>query len=289
MILMTTPPAFAGHKFFVQEYPRLRASDAIVESTIYDNVLLTPKMVEEAILMYPGGENDPNFRREHLLEVISSEDLRLVPEFRADRHTYSGDVWQPMTNPITGDDSHQYIGYISCDHGVTDQSHTICGVLNWVDNVLYVLKEHAANGMSLSDLAAVHNDMQDFLARRCPEIMSIGDLWDQCRVTMQKDHGICWQRPRKANLEDNIGVTRNAFDKDKIMVHSSCPKLIAQLQHGLWEETRATDPVKKFARTDEHHQDGVAALIYLTRRINWGMRPITRPTKKGGQNPKFLL
>jgi len=290
----TTPPKSPQHPWLVKVMPRLRAENAIVEATIDDNVLLTPKAIAAIekryqTLDYPNARDNPEFQREYLLKASAQTDLRIIPEFQVDRHTYSGEVWKPMTNPITGDDSHQYIGFISCDHGVTDQSHTICGVLNWVDNVLYILKEYADHNMSLTDLAAVHNDMKDFLARRCPEIISIGDLWDQCRVSMQKDHGICWQRPRKLGVEDNVGVSRNAFEQDKVMVHTSCNKLISQLQYGLWAESQSIDPVKKFARTENHHNDGIAAMVYLIRRITWGMRPIVRPAKKGGQNPKFLL
>lgn len=280
----TTPPKSPQHPWLIKVLPRLRMDNAVVEATIDDNALLTQEDIAKIekryiTLEYPNARDNPEFQREYLLKASAATDLRIIPEFRLDRHVYKDDRWAPMRNPVTGDESQQYIGFISVDHGVTDLSHTIVGVLNWVDNTLYILKEHADKNMSLADLAAVHNEMKDFISLRCPEIISIGDLWDQCRLTMQKDHGITFQRPRKAGLEDNTGVTRNAFEQDKIKIHDSCPKLISQLQYGLWAETQATDPVKKFARTEGGHSDGIAALIYLVRRVTWNMRPAIRPQK----------
>jgi hypothetical protein len=274
--------------------PRLRAENAIVEATIDDNVLLTPKAIAQIekryqTLDYPNARDNPEFQREYLLKASAQTDFRIIPEFRPDIHVYSGPVWEPMTNPITGDETDQFIGFISCDHGVVDQSATIAGVLNWQNSTLYIMKEYAANGMSLSDLAAVHNEFLAFLAPRCGDVISIGDLFEQCRVTMSRDHGINFQRPRKSGLEDNCGVTRTAFSNDKIKVHYSCKKIISQLNYGLWAETTSTNPTRQFARSGDSHNDFLAALIYLVRRVIWNQRPIIRQPRNPRQNPRGLL
>ena len=66
-----------------------------------------------------------------------------------------------------------------------------------------------------------------------------------------------------------VSELRWQFKSDKILISKECVKLINQLRNGIWNKHKT-----EFARYGGHHQDFVAALIYLCRSLSEYENPV---------------
>lgn len=277
VIHYTTPPKSPAHPWMSIDYPRLKATGRLFEFTIDDNDLLDDsdkQMIEERY----GGRDNPNFQREYLLKLVADQDLRVVPEFDTKLHVYSEEPKEVLANIIEGMppvDSTDYVGYISADKGVVDNTAILAGVLNWRKGILYILQETVLRGRdsnTLSVFADTLIETREYLKQYTEEIIELADMFEDTRNTLHKDYNIYLSRPVKHNLEGNIGVTRSAFEAGKILIHQDCKQLIVDLSHSLWKETAsATRSIERSEMTA--HADSLMALAYMVRRVNWTRRP----------------
>jgi hypothetical protein len=76
-------------------------------------------------------------------------------------------------------------------------------------------------------------------------------------------------RPRKAKVEESMAYLRDCFINEKVLIHSSCERLIWELENCIWNDKR-TDISRS---SKQSHGDGLMALLYALREVNWGVRP----------------
>lgn len=93
--------------------------------------------------------------------------------------------------------------------------------------------------------------------------LSVGDAGGngaEKLAELHKDHAIHFIHAEKTDLESMANTLRRYVNAGKIRVHrKNCPTLLAQLETGLWADKMKSD----LERTETHHNDHLAALIYL--------------------------
>ena len=284
----TTPPESPMHPWLTKILPRLKAAGATVEATVYDNPLLTEEDVAKIIELY-GGINNPNFRREYLLEPIAVTDRRVVPEYDDELHTYTGDPLAPLKNPFTGDRI-PTIGYVSVDTGLgkTDYTSIVAGFLDWTTGTVFIAKELVLRQLTTySDVASAYNEVKEWIEPNVDEVVSIGDMFDMGRETLLRDYGINISRPIKFDLPGSIGKFRNALETGHVKIHTDCADLRIQCKMALWK-TSETE-IKKIEHSETAgHNDALMAAVYMIRYIkNFTQRP--RLPGSSGNSGKGLV
>ena len=89
------------------------------------------------------------------------------------------------------------------------------------------------------------------------------------RSDLRHNHEMSFGRPRKAKVEETVSYVRDCFVNEKVLIHSSCERLIWELGNAIWNERR-TDISRS---SKQSHGDGIMALAYALREVNWGTRP----------------
>lgn len=268
IICTGTPARDPFHPFYIYEYPKLKAAGTLMTFTIDDNTLLNEKQKADIIELY-GSRDNSEFRREFLCELISADNLRVVPEFTLKKHVFSGDIKEQLRD--CAGDSSEWDGIISCDLGVTDLTGIVGLIVNSYTGKAVVCFERTMHGNTLGEFAEVYKSLYETMKLYCRNITSIVDCFEQSMITLRKDHKLEFQRPMKRSVEDNVAVMRNIFARDKITVHDSCRYLITQLTSGLWDENKKVN--KDFARSpivELSHLDHLVSLAYALRRVNFG-------------------
>lgn len=277
----TTPPENPLHPWLTKILPRLKRLNCTIEATIYENPLLTPKMIQQIIDRY-GGEDNPNFQREYLLKPIAITDRRVVPEFNKELHTYSGELFGPMQSQIVKGMKTDCIGFVSLDSGLgkTDFTSVLAGFLDWTTSTLFICKEIVLTKLTtISDIAAAYSEMRAFIEPEVTELVSIGDMFEQIRISLRDEYGLTLNRPIKFDLVGSVGKFRNCVDKDRVKIHESCTNLITQCEMALWKQSESDTKKIEHSETAGHN-DALMAAIYMVRYINDFTRRPKSPNMK---------
>ena len=266
-LYITTPPDKIDHPAFTEVLASCNAKSTSKVSTIYDNVFLTENHIAK-IADDLGGVESEAFRREYMCELIARSDRRVCPEFKRDDHV--AEVNPLERDPHTGEYP-RYAGLISVDYGIKD----FCGILsayyNHIDNQLVITGEHLEKSMGLRKLKDTLADMQEEMEPYSEAIDVTVDAFEQSAFELRHEYMLTFRRPSKAKVEDQIGLVRNAFVNNRIIIDPSCKNLIAQLELGMWKKT---EKIGDFERSEEFgHLDLIAALCYLVKSTPWGRRP----------------
>ena len=265
LIDATTPPKAPSHPWIQNDYKKLLAKGKLKTFNIYDNSLLTKEMIERIIEQY-GGVDNPNFRREHLCELVADSTLRLVPEFDKEEHV--GEL-PPLTDNFGNREPFQPI--VSVDAGLNDNTFMIFGYHDHVRD-LYVVRGIWVDNYQSFDVIvnAYHEGVAKYLTDDCflpPE--NVLDIFEIARHTLNVDYGWITRPPTKARVEETIAFLRDCFKNNKVVIFPECKELIFELENGVWKDNR-----KDIERTGElGHADGVMALAYAVKSCNWGARP----------------
>jgi hypothetical protein len=276
LIDATTPPKSPTHPWVIQDLPRLKQNKAIVTFDIDESPLLTEEQIDKIVERY-GGRDNPDFRREYKLELISDTSLRVTPEFNRREHVKTDEYLsgiQAFSEPMPT------FGYCAADLGVKDFTGILGAVYIPSENQVMVIGEDMYKGEGLDFFAEAHKKMNRHAINhlhgdgmRVPVKWTI-DCFEQAGMSLRKDKKIAFQRPFKRKLIDNIGFLRLQLGQGRVLIHESCHMLIDQLENGLWKESTGKEDNADFERTSVHgHLDLLAALVYLVRMIPWGRNP----------------
>lgn len=261
----TTPPKSPVHPWMQTDYPKLSGKNACLTFTILDNTLISDEMRERIIDAY-GGVDNPNYRREHMCELISDNNLRLVPEFSKEKYSISQlpGKHDNFNSPV------MFKSYVGCDLGLTDMSYMIFGWYDFIKDKFIVAGEWGATYKTFPEIFKAYEDgckahLKDDLLY---EPQCVVDVWEIAAHDLRNTYGWSFRRPRKGKIEESINFLRDCFISDRIAIHESCKGLIAQLETGIWNPNR-TD----LERTHLGHSDAVMALVYALKEVRFGTRP----------------
>lgn len=270
----TTPPRSPAHPWIQKDYQKLNVVDNLIKFTIFENVLVDDRQRAKIIDQY-GGEDNKNFRREHMLELISDNDSLVVPEFDSERHVVAELDFSNGIDPEDDNKQFQFASFMALDVGYVDGSGFVAGYYNHYLNKLFVTDEHYEVGMTTRKLADKWREFEDTFRDqplRYLEPVGVMDVMEQEAGNLRREEGISFRRPRKGRVEDTIGFLRTLFETDRIAIHEDCKVLRMQLENATWS-TSATEN-KKIERNEMvGHADCLVALSYLVKEVQWGKRP----------------
>lgn len=275
IIYAGTPPDSMEGYFIQSIYPKLLSRKVLVSIDIDENPLLTDVMIQRIVDFYPKGRDDPNFRREHKLELIPNNTHTLTPEFDEKLHVYTeekdkcveyGEQRVPQL----------YQCFISADTATVDNTAILCGYFDHHSQKLIVEKEFVKNNINLTEIAVELHEFKNEYINHCFDgernLKIIIDAFSLERKELREIHGIQHINPLKGKVEDNIAHLRSALENNKIEIHSGCERLIWELKNCVWK-TSINENKQIERNSNQKHGDAIMALTYMLRAVNWRYRP----------------
>ena len=85
--------------------------------------------------------------------------------------------------------------------------------------------------------------------------------------------GNIWTACRKDDKQAALNRLRLSVANRELAINPRCKKLIAHLRYAIWNRARSS-----YARSADYgHFDGVDALVYLVRSVDWHRNPYPHP------------
>lgn len=270
IVMSSTPPRSPDHPF-MGFMAKAEASGAFIKRTIYDN----PRLNEEKISKIAdaiGGKESVDFKREYLVEMITSEDDAVVPEFSSELQK---DIVIEKTPPPF------YDTYVSMDIGGRDFTAILFGYYDFLLGAVVIQDELVFKGKEI---------LTDNIARQIKQVEA--KLWthkltgdvkpvslrvaDNNNLILLNDlsskHGISFVPTLKDNKDAAINNMRMMVRNGRVLINPRCKNLIYHLKAATWKKDRSN-----FTRSvDGGHWDFIPALYYLLRNINENKNPYPR-------------
>lgn len=259
IIMISTPPVSPEHPFknFCE---KAELENAYVTLTIFDNPMVTPEIIEE---YRRECLTETDFQREYLCMFVTDSNLALVPEFSADKHVFTGtirDEYFPF-----------YRKYCAFDTGVNDPCAFLFAYYDWKKQKLVVEVESSLQGEEVlpDNIAKIVSQVPKDI-KYASLFRTVSDSNDKIVIQdLNSRHGLGVQATSKDSLQAMMAELRTMFLKEHILVSDKCSKLINQLKFGIWKKDKS-----QFARQSGHHNDFIAALMYMVRNLSEHYSPI---------------
>lgn len=239
LVMASTPnykdPNHEFHESFV--FP-MEASGNIAKFTIYDSPMLTSEQIERIKSRYVGGDKNPKFRCEYLVEIPRTSELTVIPEFNED--TKNEIVTENFEVPPF------YDPYVSMDVGFKDLTVALFAYYDFREAKLVILDELVMNGpeMTTDRLAdeirhreklrfydeTLNEEKEVYLRIMDNDLKLINDL--------SRLHNIQFIPTKKDNKEAAINNLRMWINEKRIVIHPRCVHLIYHLQNAQWDKNR---------------------------------------------------
>jgi hypothetical protein len=278
VIMASTPPKSMDHDF-VTFMRQAQLNNAYIKKTIYDNPRMTTKQIDDLALEY-GGKDSTDFRREYLVELITSDEDAIIPEFNS--KTKPNLIKETTLPPF-------YEAYVSMDIGVVDLTVVLFAHYDFKTATVYVEDEIVMNGKEMvSDtLAARIKETEKKLwidpisGAPKPPYMRVSDNNNLLLLNdFQIKHNLLFLPANKDNLEASLNNTRMLIKQQRVIINPRCITLINHLETGIWNKARTS-----FARSsDKGHFDAIHSLIYLLRHIDFTRNPYPANYDSGREN-----
>jgi hypothetical protein len=276
IVIASTPSPEPDHEFneFIEE---AEINKLFTKKTIYDNTMLSADQIANIISKFKGGVTNSQFRREYLCEQVKDETMSVLPEVDDDLLAEICKV-----HPIPPY-CHRYV---SMDIGFKDLTIVLFGFYDFRDDKIVIQRELVRNGKEIH-LPVFTKDIQDLEAGlwmnnltnefQKPEsrvsdinpfvIQEISIYSKKHDSTHPVDFGMAVKHDKLANLNK----MRVMLAAKKVIIDPSCETLARHLKHCKWKDKSNKD---EFARSqDDGHYDGVDALLYFIRAINFNKNP----------------
>jgi len=281
VILVSTPSKTPDHEFVIKYMTPASYANNLIIKTIHDNPLLSKEQINEIIAEYPGGEENPEFRREYLCEVVIDEESAVIPEFTAPLQKEIIMEWEKPTF---------YDGYVAMDPGFRDLTAVLFAYYDFKNGKVIIEDELVMNGpkMTTDYLAAsilakeaevfkdelTHEAITPYLRVSDNNLILLNDL--------QIKHKLTFLPTAKDDKWAAINNTRMMIAQGIVIINPRCKHLINHLKGATWDSRK-----KSCVRSpDNGHYDCVDALIYLLRNVSLTKNPY--PSNYGLGGPDFF-
>jgi len=268
-IIMASTPSRSPDHDFMQFMKKAELEDRFIKKTIFDNPRLTKKDIDD-LAEALGGYESIDFRREYLVEIITSKDDAVVPEFNAELRAK---VIKDWTRPP------YYDAYVGMDIGVRDMTVVLLGYYDFIAAKLIIEDEIVLSGRSMltDSLATAIKEKEvalwtsKFTGEAKPPFLRISDNNNLILLNdLAAGHGITFLATRKDDKDAALNNMRMLIRNERIIIHPRCKTLIFHLEAAIWNTDRT-----KYLRSavDKSHYDAVDALVYLCRNLNFNKNP----------------
>ena len=224
------------------------------------------------ISKFSGGVNNVQFRREYMCEILKNEELSVLPE--VDDELLAEIVKEHPKPPFMS-------RYVAMDIGFKDLTIVLFGYYDFREDKIVIQDEICRHGKDIH-LPVFSREILDKEAELWTNpltneiIKPDGRVSDINPFVIQElsiaSHGqLSFAIASKDNKLANINKLRVLLANKKILISPRCVNLIRHLKHCRWKDKTSKD---EFARSpDNGHYDGVDALLYFTRAINYNKNP----------------
>lgn len=262
IILASTPSISVDHPF-IKLMIEAEKEGRLIKKTIYDNPRLSPEDIEQ-IAQQIGGKDSIAFRREYLVEIISSDTDAVLPEFT--KSVEEEIVKLNYQRPPYFD------AYVSMDIGGKDLTAVLFAYYDFLNNIVVVEDELVFKETVLSDeLAEEIKKKEKELWGYAPN--KIFRYSDNNNLILLNDlvvkHDLVFIPTRKDDKKTALNDVRTRIKTKKLIIHPRCVNLVRHMRAAVWATNK-----KDFAKSSENgHYDCVDALVYLIRNINYHRNP----------------
>lgn len=282
-ILASTPSPQPDHEFIVDFVQPSEMAGELIKYTIYDNPMMTPEKIQKIIDRYPLKENDPDFRREYLCEVVIDTNSAVFPEFTPEVQKKCVKEW--IKPPY-------YDAYVSMDIGFNDLTVVLFAYYDFKNAVTVIEDEYYVSGPQLrTDVLA--NEIRKKEEQYYTDVLS-GEfrkpylrVADNNNLILLNDlyirHNIHFIPTLKDNKDAALNQVRMKLHAGKIIIHPRCRVLIHHLKNATWNKQRTKynqSPAATLINEDGSttyippgHYDSADGLCYLIRNIQENRNP----------------
>lgn len=271
IVLASTPPEDPDHEFI----PFIEAAEkegTLTKKTIFDNQMLSPEQIRNIISKFPGGENNTQFKREYMCEIIKDEEMSVLPE--VDDALLEKIVHVPELPPFMN-------RYVAMDIGFKDLTVVLFGYYDFRADRVVIQDEICKNGKQIhlpvftkeimdkeSELWV--NPLTNELIKPDVRVSDINPFVIQ-ELSIASSGQLNFGMAAKDNKLANINKLRVMLANEKIIINPKCVNLIRHLKHCRWKDKSTKE---EFARSpDSGHYDAVDALLYFSRAVNYNKNP----------------
>jgi len=271
MYLTSTTPESLGHEFykFVIES---KSKDTYYRKTIYDNPRLTSEQVDEYAKQC-GGYDSTMFKREYLCEDVVETSRSVIPEFSRNNHIVNDilSLKDKNSDSILSLNTifrpEYYDNYTAMDLGLVDNTHVLFSYYDFENATVVIEDELCINYKTTDEIAKLIKEKESNYNK--PPKIRVCDNDLQQITDLSITHKLTFVPAQKYDKEAAINKVRNMFAQNRIKIHERCHNLIHQLIVGIWNNRR-TD-YERLAGAG--HLDGIDALVYLCRTIDYQHNP----------------
>lgn len=281
IIMASTPSKSLDHDF-IKFMRQAQLNNAYIKKTIYDNPRLTPEQIED-LARASGGVNSVDFRREYMVELITSEEDAIIPEFN---NKSKEEIVKAVPLPPF------YDSYVSMDIGIVDLTVVLFAHYDFKTASAYITDEIVMNGkdMTTDILATRIKEMEASIwvdkvsGESKPPYLRVSDNNNLLLLNdLQIKHNTLFLPANKDNLEAALNQVRMMIKQRRVIIHPRCITLINHLETGIWNKAKTS-----FARSsDKGHFDAIHALIYLLRHIDQMRNPYPADFQGSRENFHF--
>lgn len=273
LILSSTPPEEPDHDFngFVEA---AEINKTLTKKTVHDNPLLTEDQVKTIISRYPGGENDIDFRREYMCEMLKNFSRSVFPE--VDKILLEKIVKEHPKPSF-------YTPYVSMDIGFKDLTVVLFGYYDFRSAKLIIEDEIVKKGeeLHLENFTEEILKKEDFLwtniitnEKTDPKVR-VSDIEPIVTQEIYRHSGekLLFKpvTKEKGYKQPLINQVRMMLTAGQILINPRCSVLIRHLQNCRWKDNSRDE----FARSlgENAHYDAADALIYMVKQLDVSHNP----------------
>ena len=259
ILIASTPPRTPAHDFVGYDL-EVMGTPAHVHRTIYDASHISEEQVEE-YMAECGGEESSTWRREYLAEIVVDEEMAVIPEFGPNEHR----VVEARERPTHFDT------YVSIDFGFKDLTFAVFGYLDF-ENATVVVERCLTWRHTHSEVIARDSKAMEMELWGGKPYRRVADAPLQLIADLNRTHGFSIVPTRKDDKDAQLNALRLAVagaGSYKLAVDPGCEQLIAHMRHAIWNKSKTS-----FDRSGDYgHFDGVDALLYLVRNVDFRKNP----------------
>jgi hypothetical protein len=268
ILLAGTPPTSYDHEF-IHYIEQAEINGSLIKRTWKDNPRMDKKEIDH-LAAAMGGFDSEGFRREFNCEIIKDSTMSVIPEFVEEKTKDIVKEWQRPVfyDPIT-----------SMDVGLRDWTFVVFGYFDFRADKLIIEDELITKGENMylqtfgQEILKKEQELWiDGITQECIPVknrVSDHDLVVINEIKKATNYQVQFKPADKQDRMAGINFIRNLIKSDKLIINPRCKYLIHHLKNAKWAKSRET-----FARCPEgSHYDGVPALVYLARGINFTKNP----------------